>query len=371
MQEPGEQIRPKVNETTAVALVEGLYGLMVTTVKQLNSYEDKNFHIQVSDNFANPNVSELWSHGYTLKVLNCLESRNPSLIVAQNQLMEFLRGRNFCCPVTVPTITQEQYSLQQLFIDNFQETEADQKSTFLVRLLTYIPGTLLYNVPYTPQLLRNAGRYLADLHIVMQEFSAPTILQDRSSIWSMASVPHLKNFLFAINNNDDRDLVETIVKAFEHEVETKYSRLPKGLLHGDYNEQNILVERSSENHDYEVCGILDFADAQVSYYVFDISMAVAYLMLDSRVIDPIAAGGQVLAGYCSLRPMIDDEWDVLKVCVASRYCQSLVLGAYNCQLDPNNAYVAITQAMGWSLLRRLWSLPNDQLVFDWKQIVHN
>ena len=40
-----------------------------------------------------------------------------------------------------------------------------------------------------------------------------------------------------------------------------------------------------------------------------------------------------------------------QVCVAARYVQSLVLGAYTNQQDPSNDYVLITAKTGWKYVK--------------------
>ncbi len=73
--QPGQIIRPQVTEEQAVSLVECLYGLKVTSIKQMNSYDDRNYYIKVADSVNNPHISQLWPHGYVLKVLNSMDSQ--------------------------------------------------------------------------------------------------------------------------------------------------------------------------------------------------------------------------------------------------------------------------------------------------------
>jgi len=75
---PGQLIRPTVDCATAVRLVESLYGLAVLEVHQLDSYDDRNFHVRVStDRHSNPHVQQVSHHGYVLKIMNSIDSRRP------------------------------------------------------------------------------------------------------------------------------------------------------------------------------------------------------------------------------------------------------------------------------------------------------
>ncbi len=51
---PGQQIKPHVPNHVIHQLVQNLYNLEVISVKELNSYDDKNFHIMVF------NIYYLW-----------------------------------------------------------------------------------------------------------------------------------------------------------------------------------------------------------------------------------------------------------------------------------------------------------------------
>lgn len=58
--------------------------------------------------------------------------------------------------------------------------------------------------------------------------------------------------------------------------------------------------------------------------------------------------------------------------ISSRLVQSLVLGAYTREQDPNNTYVSSTEkANGWELLRKLRkSKPEVDDPTDWKTIAN-
>ena len=148
-----------------------------------------------------------------------------------------------------------------------------------------------------------------------------------------------------------------------------------GVIHGDYNEQNILVtskeslNSASEGPVYEVNGLLDFGDMMESYYVYEAGMTIMYLSVDSKMVDPLLVGGYVLAGYLSQMALNEVEWSVLKECACARYCQSLVLGAYSLSLDPSNDYVVVTSKTGWDQLRKMWNAPKEWLYSQWQMII--
>ena len=46
-----------------------------------------------------------------------------------------------------------------------------------------------------------------------------------------------------------------------------------------------------------------------------------YMMVESKIVDPLEVGGHVLAGYLTTMDLTDVEFDALKMCVAGRFAQ--------------------------------------------------
>lgn len=87
MLKPGTVIRPHIDLEEAQELAEKLFGLKVTKIDVLNSYDDRNFKIQIKDGPINEHIyltgGEIKS-GLQLKVSNKLDSRCPQLLGKPN-----------------------------------------------------------------------------------------------------------------------------------------------------------------------------------------------------------------------------------------------------------------------------------------------
>lgn len=143
--------------------------------------------------------------------------------------------------------------------------------------------------------------------------------------------------------------------------------LLSGINHGDLNDHNILIEsRESAFGDavYQVSGILDFDDMSYGYYVFEAAITIMYMMIESKT--PIQVGGHVLAGFESVVPLTPVERGALFLLVCSRFCQSLVLAAYSCQLYPENEeYLMITAKTGWKHLQQMFDMGRKAVEEIW------
>lgn len=86
------------------------------------------------------------------------------------------------------------------------------------------------------------------------------------------------------------------------------------MLHGDLNEQNILVESCNEGDEdkkeYKVCAILDYGDSHVSAYILELAVLMCYTLL---LTDALEAGSFILQGYHKINPLTIDEYKLLPV----------------------------------------------------------
>ena len=55
------------------------------------------------------------------------------------------------------------------------------------------------------------------------------------------------------------------------------------MIHGDFNEQNILVSKNTSDNDYHISAVIDFGDMNKSHYVFEAAIATMYMMVESKV----------------------------------------------------------------------------------------
>ncbi|KAG7196352.1 hypothetical protein KM043_001332 [Ampulex compressa] len=347
---PGQRIRPSVTEEEAVALLKKLYGMKATSIIELNAYDDKNYHVFCEESHENPHVTKLSQHGYVLKILNSLTSRNTGVIEAQNEMMLFLSKRDIVCPVPVKSLSGSFYSLENLSGENSGDR-------FVVRLLVYRPGEILHRVPKNSTLLRNVGHFGAKLDEILSGFSHPAF-EDYKTLWMLSSVPVLRQFLYAVKGEAERKLTEDVIVAFEKDVLQVEARLEQGVIHGDLNEQNILMDKGST----EIAAIIDFGDSQKTCLVFELAVALCYMIMQAG---NVTMGKYVIEGYQSVRKLSELERNILKVCACARMCQSLVLGAYSHLHDPRNEYLLVTQKSGWALLKKLWPMSHENVLQEW------
>lgn len=371
LQDPEVDIKPRVSGDQVPDLILRLYGLTASDIKTFPSYDDLNFYFKTQEPWDNPHISALNPHGYVLKVLNSLQSEAPEIIDAQDAFTSHLRSRGICTQEPILNKQGARWSLE-----TFTSGQDDTKyGPYVVRILTFVPGDTFVNTPYVPGSFHNAGRFLGRFREAAKGFHHP-FYDTYNTIWSLEQVSVLKDFLVAVKDQNDVNMVKDIIEVYEKEVKPLFEKFTKGTIHGDANEQNLLmrevpgqdnVPKNKRVHD--VIGALDFADVTQSYNVMDVALTIAYLSIECPEEGQLDVGGHIVAGYLEESTLNDDEFSALRTLVCARLCQSLVYGAHSFMLQPENTYLLTTSAKGWPLLRKLYKTNADELYNRWNAII--
>ncbi|XP_039307586.1 hydroxylysine kinase [Solenopsis invicta] len=347
---PGQHIRPPVTEETAIALLERLYGMRATSVRELNAYDDRNYHVVCGGTTTNPHAINLENTSYVLKVINSLESRKTDVIEAQTELMIFLNQQNICCSLPVKNVSGAYFSLETLKSENTMEKYA-------VRLLVYRPGELLSRVKITDELLCKLGSFTARIDEILMGFNHPAY-DNHKSLWMLTSVPQVQQFTYAIKSSFDKQLVHDVIVNFQKKVLPVTDQLEQTVIHGDLNEHNIIVTPDGK----DIAAVIDFGDSHRTCRIFELAIVLCYMILQTA---DVGMGRYVVEGYEKIKKLTEMEKKILKISVCARICQSLVMGAYSHLHDPENQYLLSTQKTGWLLLKRLWPMSQEAVMQAW------
>ncbi|XP_037689219.1 hydroxylysine kinase isoform X2 [Choloepus didactylus] len=206
--------KPTFSEVQASALVESIFGLKVSKIQPLPSYDDQNFHVYISR-------TEGTTSGpteYILKISNTEASKTPDLIELQSHIITFLRAAGF--PTAAVCRTKGDNITSLVSIDNGSEIKS-----YVVRLMTYLPGRPIAEISVSPQLLYEIGRLAAKLDKTLEKFHHPKLscLHRENFIWNLKSVPLLEKYMYALGQNRSREIVEQVIQLFKDEVMTKLS----------------------------------------------------------------------------------------------------------------------------------------------------
>ncbi|XP_062411965.1 hydroxylysine kinase [Sardina pilchardus] len=339
--------KPNLTHAQVSELVRRLYGLTDSEIRPLPSYDDQNFYVCVSEGGE-----------YVLKVMNSGDSQNPTLLELQTHAMNFLHKRGLPAQTAIPTKTGQLMSLEEIDCGCGLQK-------YLVRLLTYLPGTTVAKIPPSPHILYQVGKMAATMDKAFQEMEHPnlSVLQRENFIWSLSNIPLLEQYLPVMDGEPMQEVVSKVIAQYKAQVVPKMSAFRKCINHGDFNDHNILATPDGPSQ-YKISGILDFGDMSRGYYVFDLAIAIMYMMIENP--SPVEVGGHVLAGYESVVALNAAERECLFLLVLCRFSQSLVLARYSVKQQPENEeYLMITSRTGIRHLQRLWEMGQEQVERTW------
>ncbi|XP_047442088.1 hydroxylysine kinase isoform X2 [Mugil cephalus] len=254
--------QPNLSQSQASELVKRLYGLTTSEVRSLPSYDDQNFYVAAEGG------------EYVLKIMNTEDSKKPDLIELQTYAMSFLHKNGLPAQTALPNTSGQLMTLEEIDCGY-----GCQK--YLVRLLTYLPGTTISKTPLTPQLLFEAGKTAAKMDKTLEKMDHPNLrlLERENFIWSLSSVALLDAYIHALDGDPLQELIKSVIRQYETYVVPRRSNFRKCINHGDFNDLNVLVQ-PDESGGYRITGILDFGDMNSGYYIHELAITIMYMMTE-------------------------------------------------------------------------------------------
>ncbi len=265
-----------------------------------------------------------------LKIANRDDSRE--LLDFQHQAMRRVAAAEVDCRVqqVVPSLTGADIGAI--------EDAAGRRHCF--RALTWLEGALLgEQTVRAPPLLESLGACMAQVVVALRGFTHPAM--GRPLQWDLRHADRARDQA-ALVQRPQRQWVE---RALLEWARIDWSLLRAGVIHGDANDYNVLVDGG------RVCGLLDFGDLVHSAQVCELAVALAYAVLHQP--DPLAAAACVIRGYHRENPLTEPEQRALAPLMYARLAVSLCYAAHNKSRNPGDAYQVISEGSALTLADRL------------------
>ena len=218
----------------------------------------------------------------------------------------------------------------------------------------WIEGTLLAETGGSapPSLLGELGATLASVDAALEGFEHPEL--ERNFAWRMEIAPEtIRRYLPEVERGSE--LVAAMVGRSIARLAPLRDELRRATIHGDANGHNVILRPSASGP--RLAGIIDFGDVQRSWRASEVAIAAAYAMMDHP--DPVAAACAIALGYSTVAPLSPEECAATLPLAALRLCLSVTVQSRQIREDPDNEYLAVSQAPAWRLLRSLADL-------DWR-----
>jgi 4-aminobutyrate aminotransferase-like enzyme/Ser/Thr protein kinase RdoA (MazF antagonist) len=310
------------NEVAAIA--RDLYGL-AGELAPLDSERDRNFRLTEADGTS-----------WVLKIAN--EAEDAQALAFQAALLRHVHAVDPGLPLPHlrPTAAGE----------DLGKARRHGGPEHFVRLVSWLPGQLFSNCCRTAELHDSLGESLGRLDRALQSFGHAGA--HRVFDWDIKQAGRSRARLEFIDDRAQRAILEHFLARFESRIATPLARLRSQVIHGDANDNNLLVDGPVGRR---ITGLIDFGDAIHSATIGEVAVTCAYAMLGEA--SPIDVAGRIAAGYHRAYPLQSEELELLFDLIAMRLVTSVTISASRRERVKDNAYLNVSEAPAWAMLERL------------------
>ncbi len=327
---------PKISELVAETIAKEIFGI-AGSAAPLESERDANFLLTSAEGSK-----------FVLKVAN--EGESLESLEFQDQVLSRLNRvePELAVPAAVPTLAGE-----NIIYVEFEGTP------HLVRLVTWLEGSVAAETPKSYQLLTSLGTYLAKVDKALEGLEP--IGEHPPLLWDLQNAAALRHDVEFIQDLEKRASIESVLDNFENFLSPKLTLLPKAVIHNDANDWNVLVDPRNEQ---EIAGLIDFGDLVHSYRICELAVALPYFLFGQD--DILTAARAMVSGYHGIYPLSDDELQLLWGLIQVRLATTIVVGEKRASLESENAYHLVSLEPAWELLGRIQAMNADVSYFAFR-----
>lgn len=330
---------PEVGVAEAQAILRRHYGLAADVVP-LPSERDHNFLAQASGH-----------QPFVLKIAHPGEARS----VTHFQTAALRHIAEVDPDLAVPRIVAARGGADAL------DLPVGGSALRVVRLLTYMPGTLLIKAAASPEQDRNLGRFLARLGLALRGFFHPAA-GGGDLLWDIRQIGRVRTLLPEIVDPARRALAQAVIERTEALVLARLAGLRAQVVHNDLNPSNVVVE---DGRPEAIAGVLDFGDMLHGPLICDLAIGATYRWHGGG--PAFAGAARFAAGYNDICPLDEEEIAILPDLIRARIAQTVTIANWQGRVFPAKAaYVLRLHDEMWALLERLATVPDAEAraVFD-------
>ncbi len=327
--------RPNFSLTQASEIARNLFDILdsIKEIKELPSYQDRNFHITLESSQEYVlKISAVSEEYETLDMQNC----------AMRHLAANIEGHSS------PVVYKSRNGVE------IERVEDKESNPHYVRLLSFLPGKVLSQVnPHASDMFVDFGRFIGSISKAFISFDHSGA--HREFRWDLKRASTvIRDYSKHTTDSNKQKLVSYFLELFETLVLPPIDYLRSSVIHNDANDNNIIVSNPHDENRRSF-GILDFGDMIHSCTINELAIAIAYAILGKA--DPISVAQEITSGYHSVFPISELELELLFPLICARLVTSVSISTYQKTLEPDNEYLVISEAPAWQVLSHLRNIP--------------
>ncbi len=278
-----------------------VFQLEADSITRIGSYDDANFIVETG--------------GEKRAILKLAAGPDAKqLIEAETRLLDHLRDA--APDLAIPRVIRAKGGLPLAPYN-------DSEPAVIARAQSFLQGRMWVDFrPHSSALRKDLGRSLGLLTRGLETFNHTAYRRQHE--WSLETLPLLRSHLDKIVDVNERRCVTAFLDAYEGFVQPLLPTLRRSVIHGDINDNNLLVATRPDGEAY-ISGIVDFGDALHSVTIADLAIACTYSALG--VDDPLGAAAQVVSAYHQIVALEPLEIEVLFSLIRGRLAMSALHAA--------------------------------------------
>jgi 4-aminobutyrate aminotransferase-like enzyme/Ser/Thr protein kinase RdoA (MazF antagonist) len=295
---------PAVEVATAERVAHDLYGLSARATP-LDGERDRNFRLDAAD-------------GRRL-VLKFIDHEADDVVVdGQSAALAHLAEQNALVgvPRVVRTLSGELVGVAAIPGAGGGDATG---MTCRSRLVTYLAGRLMQDVPPRASLLPSVGKHIAQLDHALAGFFHPALAQPIA--WDVRRAAALMPMLTEIQPPELRGALSSALEPLNGLLQ-RLRGLRSQAIHGDCHGRNLLVNDAGD----ACVGIIDLGDMIHAPLALEIAVTMAELLTDC-VASPDELP-ELLAGYTSIQPLERADIEVLYDLITARIAIGVLIQAW-------------------------------------------
>lgn len=313
---------PSFTEADADRLAVARFGV-AGSAKLLTSERDQNFHLRGAD-----------GREYVLKIANVAEE--AAVIAFQTAVLEHIATADAALPT--PRVVRALDGASSVI-----------ERGSIVRLLTWLGGSLMHQVERTAKLRMSLGGVHGRLARALSSFAGEAPAQEL--LWDLQHFARLRPLLAHIEEAEARAKLERVLDRFDAEAAPALGGLRSQVIHNDLNPHNVVVDTAGV-----VSGVIDFGDMVRAPLVCDVAVAAAYhVRADDAV---LADAGQYVTAFHKEMPLEPGEVALLPLLIQTRLAMTALITNWRATLYPHNrAYILRNAPAAWAGLHAFSAAP--------------
>ena len=196
------------------------------------------------------------------------------------------------------------------------------------------------------------------MNIALEDFAHSG---DRQSLlWDMQRAGDLQQLTHYIDRNGSRRAVERCLDDFERNALPVLSGLSSQVIHNDLNPGNVLLTHGDPP---DVAGVIDFGDMLRAPVIVDVAVAASYLRRFDG--DPLASIVAFVGGFHSVRPIGNDDTNILYDLVRTRLATTITILYWRMAArGPGDEYLdkVMAESTAERFLERIDTIPRQDFV---------